>query len=90
LREFLARCPACGHRFTVKVKGKKLLDTEQRTERLIHDVVVNSLGEDEHVVPAGVRVEEIPTETKTFEVTFECHRCHHEWSVKVTTVEKLD
>jgi len=90
LREFLQRCPACGNRFTVRLQSKKLVDAEKDTEHLTHDVVVLARsGRDSRVIPAGVTYEDVPIEREKFEVTFECHHCHHKWTETVYKVEKL-
>ncbi len=89
MREFLRRCPACGQRFTVRLQGRKLVETENDTERIAHDIVVLARsGRDSRVIPAGVTFEDVPIEREKFEVTFECHNCHHEWSETVFKVEK--
>ncbi len=85
----MRRCPACGHRFTVRLQSKKLVDTEQGNERMMHDVVVLARGgRDSRVIPAGVTYEDVPVEREKFEVTFECHRCHHRWTETVFKVDK--
>ena len=89
MREFLRRCPACGKRFTVRLQGRKLVDVEQDTERIAHDVVVLARGgRDSRVIPAGVTYVDVPIEREKFEVTFECHHCHHKWTETVLKVEK--
>ena len=89
LREFLRRCPACGRRFVVRLQTKRLVGSEQDTEHIAHDVVVLARGgRDSRVIPAGATFEDVPIERETFEVTFECHRCHHKWTETVTKVEK--
>ena len=89
MREFLRRCPACGRRFVVRLQSKKLVDAEQDTERVMHDVVVFARGgRDSRVIPAGVTFEDVPIERLMFDVTFECRNCHHEWTEKVIKVEK--
>ena len=55
----------------------------------MHDVVMLARGgRDTRMIPAGVTFEDVPIERETFNVTFECHHCHHQWSEKVTTVQK--
>lgn len=73
----------------VRLQSKKIVDTEQQTERIAHDVVAFSYGgRGSAVVPAGVTFEDVPVEQETFEVTFECHHCRHRWTETVTKVEK--
>ena len=90
MREFLRRCPSCGHRFVVRLQSKKLVDTEQGTEHIAHDVVILAGGgRDSRVIPAGVTYEDVPIEREEFDVTFECHHCHHRWTETVFKAEKL-
>lgn len=85
----MRRCPACDRRFSVRLQSKKLVDAEQGTERITHDVVVVARGaRDQRVLPAGVTFEDVPIERETFDVTFECRNCHHKWTETVTRVEK--
>ncbi|MDE1853705.1 MAG: hypothetical protein KGI38_08165 [Thaumarchaeota archaeon] len=89
MREFLRRCPACGRRFTVRLQSKKLVDTEEHTERITHDIVILARGgRDSRVIPAGATFEDVPIEVEKFDVTFECKSCHHKWTESVTKVEK--
>ncbi len=86
----MRKCPGCGHRFAVRLQSKKLVDTEHDTERMMHDVVVLARsGRDSRVIPAGVTFEDVPIEREKFDVTFECHHCHHRWTETVFKVEKL-
>ena len=64
------------------------MDTEESTEHMAHDVVVRAYGKASAVIPVGVTFEDVPIEKETFEVTFECHNCHHRWTETVTKVEK--
>jgi transcription elongation factor Elf1 len=85
----MRRCPACGHRFVVRLQSKKLVNAEEGTERIAHDVVVLAEGgRDARVLPAGVTYQDVPIERETFEVTYECHHCHHRWSESVVKTEK--
>jgi predicted RNA-binding Zn-ribbon protein involved in translation (DUF1610 family) len=89
VREFLRMCPACGRRFMVRLQSKKLVDVEHDTERVAHDVVVIARGgRDARMIPAGVTYEEVPIEREEFDVTFECHHCHHTWTEKVAKLQK--
>lgn len=40
-------------------------------------------------VPAGVTYEDVSIEREKFDVTFECHHCHHKWTETVFKVEKV-
>ncbi len=86
----MRRCPACGRRFVVRLQSRKLVDAKQGTEGIVHDVVVRS-NDPRHptVFPAGVTYEDVPIEREKFDVTFECHHCHHKWTETVFKVEKL-
>jgi predicted RNA-binding Zn-ribbon protein involved in translation (DUF1610 family) len=68
----MRRCPACGRRFVVRLQSKKLVNTEESTER----------------IALGLASTTIPIERETFEVTFECHHCHHKWTETVVKAEK--
>jgi hypothetical protein len=72
----------------IKLQSKKLVNTEESTEHIPHDVVVR--GErGARVIPAGVTYEDVPIERETFEATFECHHCHHKWTETVVKAEKM-
>ena len=90
MREFLRRCPACGRHFTVRLQSRKLLDKEEHTERVVHDLVtIGGMGLGSgNVMPAGITYEDVPIERDEFAVTFECGSCHHRWTETVTKVEK--
>jgi hypothetical protein len=84
--EFLRRCPACGRRFSVRVERKVLVEREADTERILHNVaIVRVRG---GLIPAEAVAEEVPIERDTFEISYECKHCHHEWSEKVPVVKK--
>ena len=73
----------------MRLQSKKLVDTEASTEHIAHDVVVLARGGKGYAaIPAGVTFEDVPIEREAFEVTFECHNCHHGWTETVTKVEK--
>ena len=82
-------CPSCGHRFVVSLQSKKLVDAEQGTERITHNVVVRS-NDPYHpaIYGAGATYEDVPIEREQFEVTFESHHCHHRWTETVFKTEK--
>jgi transcription elongation factor Elf1 len=90
MKEFLRKCPSCGHRFGIRLESKKLVDRESDTERIVHNVVVRAAyGRDFRIIPAGVTYDEdIPIERERFDVTFECHHCHHTWTETVTKVQR--
>ena len=91
MREFLLRCPACGRRFAVRLQRKKLGGCRRgcRT-KIMHDVVVVARGfRESRVIPDGSRFEQVPIERETFDLTYKCRNCQHEWSETVRTVEKI-
>lgn len=90
MRELLRRCPSCGRRFTVRIESKKLVDAEQGSERVVHDVVVVPIlaGSGSRTAPVGVAYGEIPIEREEFDVTYECKNCHHEWTERISKVEE--
>ena len=74
----------------MRLQSKKLTNTEQDTEHIAHDVVVLARGgKDSRAIPVGVTYEDVPIEREKFDVTFECHHCHHKWTETVSKVEKL-
>jgi len=89
LREFLRRCPSCGRRFQARIKGKKLVDAEQDTERLVLDFLVGGMGNPRAASPVtATTVEELPIERETFDISYECKHCHHRWTEEVTVTER--
>lgn len=87
--EFLRRCPSCGRRFTVKVERKEIVEREEDTMRIVHNVVVPRIGyRGGGVVPVAAVAEEVPIERDTFKISYECKSCHHEWSEMVPVVKK--
>ena len=87
MREFSRRCPASGHLFVVRLQSKKLADRQTGTKRMVRDVV-SHYAKESHLIPAGMTYEEVPIEREKFDVTFECHHCHHKWTETVYKVEK--
>ncbi len=85
--EFLRRCPSCGRRFSVKLERKELVEREHDTIRVLHDAVTypTRLG---GVVPVAALAEEVPIGRDIIKVTYDCRRCHHQWSEKVPVVKK--
>ena len=82
IRTFFRHCPACGRRFQIRVVGKKLLDTETRTDELKRAVGVFEPSE-----PAGVPVileegKPIQVTVEEFQYSYKCRHCGHEWSEK--------
>jgi len=88
LREFLRRCPACGRRFTVRARGKKLINAEHDAERLVHNAVVTRNQPGGGVIADGAVTEVVPIEREESKITFECQSCHYRWTETVTEVEK--
>ena len=86
--DFLRRCPACGRRFSVRRIDERLVNTEEGTERVDHDVAVPVYGPNARVIPAGTTSEDIPIIKETFETTYECRSCHHKWTETTRKVEK--
>lgn len=89
--DFLRRCPARGKRFVVKVEKKSVVDTEQDSEHLVRYAYVgNPVGSrSSYLPPVMVRTEaDIPIERETFQVTYVCKNCSHEWSENMTAVHK--
>lgn len=40
------------------------------------------------MMPVGAVTVEIPIERDTFEVTYECKHCHHQWKETLVVVKK--
>lgn len=87
--EFLKRCPNCGKRFVVKVDREVLVDKEEDTVKMIHDLGMprTTMGGGALMPVAAVTIE-IPIERDTFEVTYECKHCHHQWKETLVVVKK--
>lgn len=73
-------------------KGKKLVETEHHTERVVLEKAAERAG---LVADASLRTpnpdiieDEVPVETETFEVSYECAHCHYKW--KEESVEVME
>ena len=79
--EMFRLCPACGHRFHVKLVGKRLVRLERHlmgTRTTVNPHRPGSYVPSTRLVggqPAMVNVEE-------FQYAYKCTRCGHEWSEK--------
>ncbi|HLQ06292.1 MAG TPA: hypothetical protein VK126_00890 [Nitrososphaerales archaeon] len=87
--EFFRRCPNCGRRFVVKVDKEVLVDSERDTIKQIHDLAMPraTMGGGAMMPVAAVTIE-VPIERDTFEVTYECKHCHHQWKETLVVVKK--
>jgi DNA-directed RNA polymerase subunit RPC12/RpoP len=86
--EFLRRCPSCGRRFSIRVERRVLVDKENDTTRIVHDIIIPRTSRGGGFIAAAAVAEEVPIERDTFEVSYECKRCGHEWSEKLVVVKK--
>ena len=86
MRKFLLRCPACGRRFVVRLQSKKLVNLEEGTEKITHNITVKD-PYGRGFIPGVVYTEDVPTFVESFNVAYECHNCHHKWTEAVTNVE---
>ncbi|HUI85676.1 MAG TPA: hypothetical protein VLY21_00780 [Nitrososphaerales archaeon] len=87
VKEFFRRCPACGKRFSVRLEKKVLTKDEHGVEETAYDVVLGWSATSQ-VLPAPVTHQEIPVERETFDLTYECVHCHHEWTETINVVQK--
>jgi DNA-directed RNA polymerase subunit RPC12/RpoP len=87
--EFFRRCPNCGKRFVVKVDKEVLVGSENDTVKEIRDFAMprTTMGGGA-MMPVGAVTVEIPIERDTFEVTYECKHCHHQWKETLVVVKK--
>jgi hypothetical protein len=87
--EFFRRCPNCGRRFVVKVDKEVLVDREEDTIKQTHDLVMprSTMG-GRAMMPVAAVTLDIPIERDTFEVTYECKHCHHQWKETLVVVKK--
>ena len=88
---FLRRCPSCGKRFAVVVESKTLIDAEAGTQKIVRNATpraTSRLGGYSSPVLVVITTEEVPIETETFEIGYDCKHCGHRWKEQMTTVEK--
>jgi DNA-directed RNA polymerase subunit RPC12/RpoP len=89
IRAFVRSCPACGHRFHIRIVGKKeVQDQRLRSEGKSSGMVMSeSAGAPPQELWMPVVVEEgkpIEVELKDFAYTYKCKHCGHEWMEKHT------
>lgn len=94
-KEFFRHCPACGHRFHIKIVGEKLVGerttTREPTETSGSPVPFGQFG------PQGTGVwapdsfndnVRITIDVKEFQYTYRCGHCGHTWSEEREEVSK--
>jgi DNA-directed RNA polymerase subunit RPC12/RpoP len=91
---FFRRCPACGHRFEIRLERKERIAEEMTTtsiplaeERSAENLVGGPFISPEEPLLVGegppimVRVEE-------FQYSYRCKHCGHEWHEKKETIHR--
>ena len=91
IKTFFRTCPACGKRFEIRLKEKKLVEKEriERTEPVRKDYLSNA-GSTGLVSGAGIPApwpgsvvvaESEPTviDMEEFQYSYKCKHCGHEW-----------
>ncbi|HEV2227262.1 MAG TPA: hypothetical protein VGR56_10730 [Nitrososphaerales archaeon] len=87
--EFLKRCPNCGKRFVVKVDREVLVDKEEDTVKMVHDLAMpRAVAGGGSFMPVAAVTFEVPIERDTFEVSYECKHCQHQWKETLVVVKK--
>jgi len=86
LRRFFRHCPACGRRFEIRIIKKELESIKERRDEITKaKVVVGPTLALKPVTWSGpppiVLEEKVPLliEEKTFNYTYKCKHCGHEW-----------
>ena len=89
VRTFFRHCPACGHRFEVRLVGKKLEDENIREEKSTPPALSIggfAAGQGIYAIghPAGFKVLEESTrptaiDARDFDYTYKCGHCGHIW-----------
>jgi hypothetical protein len=88
--EFFRQCPSCGRRFSVKVEWKELLESQEDTTRVVHDISTFPIGPMGKVTTSIATVaDKVPIERETFRITYVCGHCKHGWSEEVGVVKKI-
>lgn len=85
---FLRRCPACGRRLTVSLRGESLVKREEHHEHIMQDrVAMTSDWFGGGAVHAEATYDDVPIESHLYSLTFESSACHHRWTENVTRTQ---
>ena len=82
--ELFTHCPGCGRRFHVKLVDKKLTRLDRKTEKneQSHTTIKKGMGLGMPTeMVQGDRGPEM-VEVATFQYTYKCKSCGHEWKEK--------
>lgn len=94
LREFFRTCPACGHRFHIKLEEKQLAAertvTREPTEASRSPVPFGQFGPDGQGVWGAGKNDNvrITIDIQEFRYTYRCGHCGHVWSEERTQESK--
>jgi hypothetical protein len=72
------------------VDKEVLVDREEDTVKQTHDLVMPRVTMGGAMMPVAAITIEVPIERDTFEVTYECKHCHHQWKETLVVVKKED
>ncbi len=73
----------------VKVDKEVLVDKEEDTVKMVHDIAMpRAIAGGGSFMPVAAVTIEIPIERDTFEVSYECKHCHHQWKETLVVVKK--
>ncbi len=87
IRTFFRHCPSCGRRFEIRLESKKLLKDQTVTTRLnaseaaVKDSLIAGPAPPAAPIPTLMGAgEPIIVDIETFQYTYKCKHCGHEWS----------
>ncbi|MDA4122636.1 MAG: hypothetical protein OK456_05580 [Thaumarchaeota archaeon] len=87
IRTFFRHCPSCGRRFEVRLESKKLLKDQTVTtmlnasEAAVKDALIAGPAPPAAPVPTLMgQGEPVIVDVETFQYTYKCKHCGHEWS----------
>lgn len=88
-KTFFRHCPSCGHRFEIRLVGKKLLEDEETpaeaTSVQISPMGAWQLGRSNFLSSSGVSMvslegtDPVVVDAKKFQYTYRCKHCGHTW-----------
>jgi hypothetical protein len=70
------------------VDKEVLVDKEEDTIKQTRDLVMPRVTMGGGMMPVAAVTFDIPIERDTFEVTYECKHCHHQWKETLVVVKK--
>lgn len=73
----------------MKVDREVLVESEEDTVKMVRDVAMpRTTWGGGSFMPVEAQTIEIPIERDTFEVSYECKNCHHQWKETLVVVKK--